>query len=242
MEDRKRNGTKIGDFTDYIMKLLEKLDTPEFKKNNVTEFTLMCQALIFFFAGQDQVTNLSAFLVYFVSKNPEIERKIVVELHKVLAKNNGVIDHECLSELTYLTACIDEVLRLYPVFFRAERVCTKDWEMDGVRIKKGMTVMIPIWAANRNPRYWENPEEFDPERFMPYNRDKLHPYGLTSFGHGPKACTGIRFAYETLLLTAAHLYKELQFTLKDGDKIEIGGSNLFFCTVKPIHFHCRIRN
>ena len=240
MEDRTRGGDdRRGDFTDYVMELLEKVDTPEFKKNNVTEFTILCQAAVFFLAGQEQISNLSLILVYLVSQKPEVEKKIVQELDKVL--ENCGIDHDCLSELTYLTACVNEVLRLYPVFFRPERVCTKDWKLDGVRIKKGMTVIIPVWAANRNPKYYENPDEFDPERFMPYNKDKMHPYAFTSFGHGPKNCTGQRFAYEALLLTTAHLFRELKCTPKHGTKLEFNAGSLFFHFPAPLYFNIRVR-
>lgn len=161
---------------------MDKLDTPEYKRIGITEKTIVCQAFVFFFAGQDQIANISSVMVNFMIKNPDVERKVYQELDAFLERHKGKIEFENIYELQYLHACLTEALRFVPFFSRTERVCTKDWENKefNLKIKKGITVVIPIWASNQNPKYFKDPETFDPERFMPANKDKLHPYALTS--------------------------------------------------------------
>lgn len=105
-------------------------------------------------------------MIYYLCQNPEMEKRLHEEISSVFAKHNGHIEHEHLNELPYLTACISEAARMNPFFYRAERVCTKPWknEQFGLSIPKGMTIQIPIWAANRNPEYFEEPDKFIPDR------------------------------------------------------------------------------
>jgi cytochrome P450 family 3 subfamily A len=67
--------------------------------------------------------------------------------------------------MEYLDMVVSEVLRLYAIGNRIERICKKDVEIKGVHIPKGTGVMIPVFALHRDPKYWPNPEEFHPERY-----------------------------------------------------------------------------
>lgn len=114
-----------------------------------------------------------------------------------------------------------ETLRLLAPATRTERMCTKDYRIPGtdVIIEKGKTVVMPVFSMQRDPRYYENPLKFDPERFLPENKSKRHPYSFAPFGHGklfhglndsiiillvvylsfglfvgPRNCIGMRFA------------------------------------------------
>jgi len=186
MEERRKSGEKKNDVVDMCVEWADKLDTPQMKKEGITELTIMCQALVFFFAGQDQISTLVATTLYHVATNPEIAKKAYAEVDAVFKKHNGIIEHENISELVYLNACISESRRLYPFFYRTERECTKEWRNDkyNLTIKKGTLVQLPIWAANRNPEYNEDPDKYDPERWMPENKDKINVYSSTSFGFG----------------------------------------------------------
>lgn len=237
LEGRRKSGRKEKDYTETVLTWMDKLETPEFKAAGITELTIMMQALIIFFAGQDQISNIVTTTFLKAAQQPEVEEKILKELDTFLTKHNGKIEHENLSELVYLNACMLESLRFYPVFIRTDRVCTKDWEYKNFRIKKGMLALLPIWAINRNPEFFPDPEKYDPERFMPENKAKLHPYAFSSFGHGPRNCIGMRFASDLMLLIAAHVYKDFKFKAKKDDRFKFIPGNLFIAIFEPLEFH-----
>ncbi|OXA51515.1 cytochrome P450 3A56 [Folsomia candida] len=243
MAARKKSGENKRDIIDLCLEQMDKLDTPEYKRLNITKRTIICQALVFFFAGQDQMSSIASCMINNMLKNPEVEKKVYQELDQFLKKHNGKIDYENISELQYLFACITETVRLVPFFSRTERVCTKDWENKefDLKIKEGMTMIIPIWAANRNPKYFPNPEKFDPERFMPKNKDKLHPYALTSFGHGPRNCIGQRFSNETMVLLSAFVLKQFKFHLRSDSEPAYVPAGPFFSPHTPFYFDVTLR-
>lgn len=184
------------DFLDNALEWYNRLDSEEYKKHDISKTTIWALGLVLFFAGQDKISLLIGSLMYFLASNEKVEKRVMEEVDKVLSqsteKGTLSLSHESLSELTYLTACITEVTRLYPFFFRTERVCSKDWvdKERGLKIFKGQVIIIAIWAANRNPKYYDEPEEFKPERFMLGNKEKLNSYAYTSFGFGSRACPG----------------------------------------------------
>jgi len=237
MEQRRQSGEKKNDVIDMCVEWADKLDTPEMKKEGMTELTILAQALVFFFAGQDQISTLVASALYHIATNPEIAKKAYDEVDAVFKKYNGKVEHDQLNELVYINACINESLRMYPFFHVTERVCTKDWtnETHNLHIKKGMVVMLPIWAANRNPEYNENPDKYDPERWMPENKDKLNPYSSTSFGFGPRNCVGKRFATESMPLVTAYLLKDLKFVARKDSELKFTAGGPMFATHGPIY-------
>ncbi len=237
MKERQNSNQKHNDLVDMCVDWYDKLETPEFKRAGVTELSIFCQALIFFIAAQDQVSTMIAAVIYHMTQDPKIEKKVYTEVDAVFTKYNGKVERDQLSELIYLNACISEALRLYPFFHRSERVCTKEWvnEEYGLHIKKGMTVMFPIWAINRCSEYNPDGNNFNPDRFMPENKDKLNPYASTSFGFGNRNCSGMMFAKEMLPLISAHLMKEFKFVGRRDTKLTFIPGGPTFCPHQPVY-------
>jgi len=245
---RKRRGGNLGtetthmDYVYTVMNWLDQLQSSEFKKANVTEQTILCQALAVFFGGQDQISSILPYLFRQAAQNPSIESRILEELDGFLNRHFGQIEYENLHELPYLLACVNEAMRFITFFTRAERVCIKDWEGHGLKIRKGMTVIVPIFAANQNPKYFPEPEAFNPERFLPENKSALHPCALHSFGHGPRNCLGIRLAYDMMLFTAAYIYKDFRFSSNNMTKIEILPGSIIMAHTNGIFLDVMTRN
>jgi len=244
MDARRKSGEKKRDVIDLCIEQMDKMDTPEYKRIGITEQTIICQAFVFFFAGQDQISNVSSVMMNFILKNPEVEKKVYQELDAFLERHKGKIEFENINELQYLNACLMEALRFVPFFSRTERVCTKDWESKefNLKVQKGMTMIIPIWAANQNPKYFKNPETFDPERFMPANKDKLHPYALTSFGFGPRSCIAQKFSLDTMLLMNAFVLKQFKFHLREDSEPVFIPAGPFISPHLPFYFDVTARN
>jgi cytochrome P450 len=244
MEERRRTGVKHNDVVDMCLDWYDRLDSPEFKKAKINELSIFCQALVFFFAAQDQVSTQVTMAIFHMIQDPEIERKLYQEIDAVFSKHNGKLEHEHLSELVYTNACINEALRMYPFFYRAERVCTKDWHNEeyNLSIKKGMTIQFPLWAINRCSEYNPEGDKFIPDRFMPENKDKLNIYSSTSFGFGPRNCTGKKFATEAMPLILAYLLKDLKFVKTEDTKLKFVPGGPFFQPYEPICVDVMLRN
>jgi len=210
LQNRRINGRTINDYRETMLSWIDKLNKPEFKERNITERNLLMQAFFLSFAARNQITSVLVYMFWQIGKNQAIEENIYKEVDEFFCKYNGVIDVEHLQELTYLTACITESFCMFSIFIRLERVCTKDWECGDLRIKRGMVVMIPIWAANQNPKYFQHPEEFDPSRFMPGSKEKINPYAYMTFGHGPRNCIAQKFVHEIMLLLFSQHLPRLQ--------------------------------
>ena len=91
-----------------------------------------------------------------------------------------------------------ESLRLYPPAFSAERVCTKNYQIDSTnRIDKGTIIHVPIWSIHRDHQYYKHPNEFNPERFNYDNKLARHKLAWIPFGAGPRHCIGKFIAHFT---------------------------------------------
>ncbi|CAL8110949.1 unnamed protein product [Orchesella dallaii] len=233
------------DVVDFCIDQLKKLETPEFQRAKVTRSTILFQAFNFFFSGQDETALVTSAMIYHICKSPEIQEKLYQEVDKLWEGiDDGQLPREKLLEAEYLQACINEALRLY-TFYHTERVCTKDWYCDkyNFKIPKGMTVIIALWAANRNSEYFESPMEFNPERFMTGNKENLHQYASSPFGHGPRHCTGKPLAMEVFRYACAHIFKKFEFHLRPDSALILHSSNPWtFINHAPIYFDISLRS
>ena len=202
-----------------LIELLEKVKSSEYKRLGITERTILANAIEFYIAGQDNIATAIAMTAFYLSKNPAAEKKLHEELDAYFQRHSGQVDYEAVHELVYLNACLQEALRLHPVFIRIDRKAIQDTEIKGIKIKKGVAVTVPLWPYNRNPKYFEDPDTFNPERFMPQNKDKMNPLHLATFGWGPRMCIGMRFAQEAMLFTALYTFKNFKFTTKPGAEV-----------------------
>ena len=114
-----------------------------------------------------------------------------------------------LPQLTYSKQVIQEILRLYPVAWCFDREATRDEVVGGFAVPRGALAVISPYLLHRNPRFWENPEHFDPERFAPGRMPVRGSY--IPFGLGPRACIGARFAQIQLRLLLPALIRNWSF-------------------------------
>ncbi|KPJ21677.1 Cytochrome P450 6B1 [Papilio machaon] len=94
--------------------------------------------------------------------------------------------------MTYLQQVFDETLRKYPIVDPLQRNAQTDCIIPGtnVTIKKGQTVLVNVLGIHYDPKYYPNPEKFDPERFSPENEKDRHSCAYLPFGTGPRNCIG----------------------------------------------------
>ncbi|XP_075422081.1 cytochrome P450 3A29-like isoform X2 [Ascaphus truei] len=119
--------------------------------------------------------------------------------------------YDALTQMEYLDMAINETLRLFPAAGRIERVCKRTTEINGLTIPGGVVTMIPAYVLHRNPEFWPEPEEFQPERFSKENRETQEPYTFLPFGAGPRNCIGMRFALLNMKVAITVLVQNFTF-------------------------------
>ncbi|KAL6260990.1 hypothetical protein P5V15_008517 [Pogonomyrmex californicus] len=193
MEQRRRETTRRNDFL-QLMVDLEKTEGDKFDST-----VLASHAMSFFVDGNETSNTTLSFIGYNLATNPKVQEKLREEVISVLNKYDGVITYEALKEMTYMDQVISESQRITPALGFLSKICTEDIEIkgsDGVvcRVERGTPVLIPVHALAKDPRYWENPEEFDPDRFGPDRKNSIERFTFLPFGEGPRICVGMRMA------------------------------------------------
>ncbi|CAN7940796.1 unnamed protein product, partial [Ixodes hexagonus] len=181
----------------------------------MTTAEIQANASTFLVAGFETTGTTLAFSAYLLAKHPEIQNKTRAEILSTIEKEKG-LTYDGVFSMRLLDQVISEVLRLYPpVVGFITRTCESKYEYKGVKIPEGITVLIPAYQLHHDPEYWENPEDFDPERFSPENKPKIEPMAYQPFGNGPRNCVAMRFAQLTLKMTLAKLLSKYTFTLDE---------------------------
>ncbi|XP_004853106.1 cytochrome P450 4V2 isoform X2 [Heterocephalus glaber] len=147
----------------------------------------------FMFEGHDTTASAINWSLYLLGSYPEIQKKVDNELDEVFGKSDRPVDLEDLKQLKYLDLVIKESLRIFPPVPLFARRLNEDCEV-GYKVVKGTEAVIVPYALHRDPRYFPNPEEFQPERFFPENAQGRHPYSYVPFSAGPRNCIGQKFA------------------------------------------------
>lgn len=187
-------------------------------KDGKTELTIddmVAQAFVFFFGGFDSSSTLMCFAAHEIALNQNIQEKLQNEIDQVLENNTGLYEalYEAVNNMEYLDAVISETLRMYPSGIVFDRLCMKDFELPstlpGIKpftIKKGQGVWIPVYGLHHDPKYFKEPERFDPERFLgERKKDTLNCGAYLPFGLGPRKCIGNRFALLETKILLFHL-------------------------------------
>ncbi|KAJ1096448.1 hypothetical protein NDU88_001590 [Pleurodeles waltl] len=176
----------------------------------LTDNEIMAQSMIFILAGYETTSTTLSFLSYNLATHPDVQQKLQQEIDTLLP-NKAPPTYDALMQMEYLEMAINETLRMYPPGGRLERVCKKTVEMNGVTIPEGVVVMIPLYPLQRDPEYWSEPDEFNPDRFNKENKDTQEPYTFLPFGSGPRNCIGMRFALLNVKVGIVSLLQNFSF-------------------------------
>jgi cytochrome P450 len=142
----------------------------------------------YLWAGTETTALTLAWALYEASRSPGIVERIRREGEQVYGtREPTAADY---SALAYTRAVIQETMRFYPPIWGLIRVAAKDDEIGGKQIKAGDRVVLFAYGAHHDPRFWEEPESFRPERFMGEAAKKRRPYTYIPFGGGKRSCIG----------------------------------------------------
>lgn len=169
-------------------------------------------------AGHETTATALCWLMILLEKHPEVKGKVLTEVKEKIITPDLTL--EMIQGLEYSTMVANETLRLYPPFWVMGRVAVEDDELLGHKIKKGDRIQINPYFTHHNPRYWERPEEFIPERFSPENLSKINEFCFLPFGKGPRTCIGNHFAMFEILVALAVLYNKLEVSIVNAGEIK----------------------
>uniref|UniRef100_A0A8D2JRQ1 Cytochrome P450 3A n=1 Tax=Sciurus vulgaris TaxID=55149 RepID=A0A8D2JRQ1_SCIVU len=196
---------------DFLQLMINSQNSKDVNSHKaLTDLELVAQSVIFIFAGYETTSSALSFLMYELATNPDVQTKLQQEIDKALP-NKAPATYDTLVQMEYVDMVVNEMLRLYPIAGRLERVCKKDVEINGVFIPKGTVVMVPSFILQRDPQYWPEPEAFRPERFSKKNKDNIDPYVYMPFGSGPRNCIGMRFALMNMKLALVKVMQNFSF-------------------------------
>ena len=221
INERDEKNVQVGDFVDRLRGFKKVAVAP------ITDEMIEAQGMVFLLAGFETTASTLSSLIYHVAMYPEVQGKIVEEIRDNIGSDD--ITHESISTLEYLEACIMETLRLCPTAMEHDRTCVNDCIVNGIKVKKGVRIMMPTLPAHLDPKFFPEPEKYQPERFLKENADNVIPYTWRPFGSGNRVCIGQRFAKMEMKLFFAKFIAKFKIipTEKSGLVPELGGFGFF---------------
>jgi cytochrome P450 len=176
--------------------------------------SLIGDMIIYLIAGHDTTASTINALYMYFSLYPEVEGKVLEEISDVIG--DKTITYETANKLVYTKMVFQEALRLQTPIPYTGRISLDEDQIAGITIPKNMPIGLYYRAVNRNIKYWDNPEHFDPERFRDQRWGQSEQYAYLPFGGGHRLCIGMNFAYLEAVVTLALLLPKYKLTLMPG--------------------------
>lgn len=219
MKYRQEHNISRPDMINMLMEARGLIPSEKTKTTAVREWSdrdIVAQCFVFFFAGFETSAVLMCFTAHELMENEDVQQKLFEEVQRVDKELDGKeLNYEAIMGMKYLDQVVSEVLRKWPPAIAVDRECNKDitYEVDGqkVEIKKGDVLWLPTCGFHRDPKYFENPMKFDPERFSEENKDTIEPNTYFPFGLGQRNCIASRFALLEAKAVIYYLLKEFRF-------------------------------
>jgi len=179
---------------------------------------ILSESMQLLVAGHETSSNALSWLFYLLSSRPDCLDRVRQEFDSVLGETP--LGYADVPKFEFTTQVIMEGLRLYPPFWMIDRMAVADDRVGDLAIPRGSTVIVYVYGAHHAQRYWQNPENFDAERFTKAN-DKLRtPFTFLPFGGGPRGCIGGNYAMLQILMILSDLLRKYDFQLAPGQTIE----------------------
>jgi len=179
---------------------------------------VMDELITLFVAGHETTSNALSWAFYLLAKHPEIQTKLQTELDAVLKGKTAEFSN--LSDLIYTEMVIKESMRLLPpVWTLNTRQANEDTIIGDYLFPQDKVIFISPFANHTNPKYFPNPEKFDPERFSAENEKSIPKHVYIPFGTGPRVCIGQAFAMMEAKLILASIVQCFEISLAKGQEL-----------------------
>lgn len=211
IDERRASGVDNGDLLSMLLAARDD------DGSRMTNRQLRDEAITIFLAGHETTANALSWTWMLLAQNPQVEAKLHEELDAVLGGRTPNVDD--LPSLRYTGQVITESMRLYPPAWGMARIAIEDTEIGGYPIPKGCGVSLAQWVVHRDPRWFEAPLEFRPERWEGDLLKRIPRFAYFPFGGGPRQCIGNNFAVMEATLLLATLAQQFRISLTPGREI-----------------------
>ena len=221
--ERRASGRDAGEFLSMLLAARDE------DGSRMTDKQLRDEAITLFLAGHETTASTLSWTWWLLAQNPAAEAKLHAELDAIVGDRAPSL--EDLPDLPYTGHVITESLRLYPAAWGLARLALEDHELRGYPVRKGMGVAMAQWVVHRDPRWYEAPEEFRPERWQGDLVKRLPRFAYFPFGGGPRQCIGNAFALMETALVLATIAQKFRLRLLAGHPVV----PLASITLRPRH-------
>jgi len=209
---RRASGEHTGDLLSMLLMAVD-----EDSGARMSDRQLRDEMMTLFLAGHETTANALTWTLYLVSQHPAVEARLLDELQRVLAGRDPTAGD--LPNLPYSEMVVREAIRLYPPAPGFAREPIEDTHIGGYHVPKGSLVTVITYALHRDPRFFDDPDTFNPDRFAPGWEERIRRYAYLPFGGGPRVCIGNGFAMMEARLILATLLQRCQLLLEPEQEI-----------------------
>lgn len=210
--ERRASGTDRGDLLSMLLQAQDEDDG-----SGMSDRQLRDEAMTLFIAGHETTANTLSWALLFLADHPEVEAKLHEEVDRVLdGRPPSFAD---LPRLVYTDQIITETLRVFPTVWVLGREAIEPVEIGGVNVPRGTTLWLSQWVVHRDPRWYDDPEVFRPERWADGLAKRLPRYAYFPFGGGPRICIGNSFAQMEAVLVLATIARDFRLRRSPGATI-----------------------
>jgi cytochrome P450 len=227
IRQRRSNGQSTDDLsTDDLLSALLRVQD---ESGVMPDEQLRDEVMTLLLAGHETTAVSLSWAWYLLAQHPEMEKKLWSEFRDVLGGRSPTTQD--LPKLHYTERVVKEVMRLYPPAWAIVRNSLRDCEIGGYRVPAGATLMMSQWVMHRDPRYFEQPERFNPDRWLDKRTKGTPKFAYFPFGGGPRTCIGAALATMEAVLVLATIAQKYQIRLAPGCQVE----PLPTITLRPSH-------
>ena len=182
--------------------------------NTMTDQQLHDECITVILAGHETTANALSFAVHLLAHHPEVQQRLHEEATQLLTNRSPTAAD--YPRLPYATQVFAESMRLYPPVWVTARTCEIPYEIAGYTIPKGATLLAPQFAVHRDPRYWPEPDRFDPTRHSPEGKSTRPRYAFFPFAGGSRQCIAEGLAWMEGTLVLALIARDWQLSAPAG--------------------------
>ena len=210
--ERRASGEDRGDLLSMLLAAQDE------DGSQMTDTQLRDEVMTLFLAGHETTALALTWAFYLLARNADVEERLFEELTEVLG--GRAPEPEDLPRLRYADRVVREAMRLYPPVWGLGRQPVADCEIGGFRVPAGMQVFAFPWAVQRDPRWFDEPLRFRPERWGEESISRLPKYAYFPFGGGPRLCIGNYFATMEAVLILSTVAQRFRLRLAQGQTVE----------------------
>jgi cytochrome P450 len=168
-------------------------------------------------AGSETTPSAMSWTSYLLGRHPEVQRRVQEEIDTVVGDRD--ITPDDIAKLEYLRRVIHESLRLYPPVWALGRKCVADTELGGHMIPADTEVLYSIYAVHHDPKVYDNPEAFDPDRWLPERAKGIPRSAFMPFGAGARNCIGESFSWSEIAAVLGTMLQQWTVQPADGEPV-----------------------